>query len=569
MNVRMGQTSKRRLMGMVALFVALGCGGLSAAERPPNIGTTLREIEQQRPAAPPKTKPSLQVEQPSRPALDAADGTTFRVTSVRISGATVFTDLELLPLVAGLAGRDVSLVDLEAAAGRLTQFYRSHGYPVARAYVPAQTIEGRGVEIAVLEGRYGALDVRNDSRLSDALVYDTLRVPSNDSVIETKPLDRDLLLLKDLAGVAIAATLTPGERVGTSNLLVDVTSASMFSGSLEADNFGNEYTGEWRYGGSAAAANLAGRGDLLSVRALISQDTDLWYGRAAYQLPVSGSGLRVGGALSHTYYALGGKFEALDADGEADIYTLFTQYPVIRSLRGNLDVQAAFNYFDLNDQIRVTNTDNPRRLRSYSLSVSGDLQDDLLGGAVNAFSVAVNTGNLQIDDDTAAVIDAATARTKGSFDTAIYSMLRLQKITDALQLYVAVQGQYASKNLDPSQKFVLGGPNAVRAYAQGDGVGDEGLLGTAEMRYSLPSLGWVDRAQVFAFWDAGRLRVNKDRYLPSQNYIDLYAAGIGINVDSFAGFTLRGSVAWRVGSEPAIDSTSSGSRGWIQIVKSF
>jgi len=569
MKDHMSQVSKRLLMGVLALTVALGCAGVTAAERPPNVGTTVREIEQQRPAVPPKAKPSLQVEPPSRPALDAAGDATFRVNSVRISGATLFSDLELLPLVAELAGREVGLADLEAAAGRITQFYRNHGYPVARAYVPAQTIEGRGVEIAVLEGRYGTLDVRNDSRLSDALVHDTLRVPSTDNVIESKPLDRDLLLLKDLAGVAIAATLTPGERVGTSNLLVDVTSASTFSGSLEADNFGNEYTGEWRFGGSVAAANLAGRGDLLSLRALSSQDTGLWYGRAAYQIPVSGSGLRVGGALSHTYYALGERFEALDADGEADIYTLFTQYPVIRSLRGNLDVQAAFNYFDLDDQIGATNTDNPRRLSSYSLSVSGDLQDDLLGGAVNAISVAINTGNLQIDDATAALIDAATARTEGNFGTAIYSMLRLQKITDALQLYVAIQGQHASKNLDPSQKFVLGGPNAVRAYAQGDGVGDEGVLGTAEMRYSLPSRGWVDRAQVFVFWDGGRLRVNEDRYLAAQNDLDLYAAGIGVNLDGFDGFTLRGSIAWRVGSEPAIDSTSSSSRGWIQIVKSF
>jgi hemolysin activation/secretion protein len=89
------------------------------------------------------------------------------------------------------------------------------------------------------------------------------------------------------------------------------------------------------------------------------------------------------------------------------------------------------------------------------------------------------------------------------------------------------------------------------------------------MRYSLPSRGWVDRAQVFVFWDGGRLRVNEDRYLAAQNDLDLYAAGIGVNLDGFDGFTLRGSIAWRVGSEPAIDSTSSSSRGWIQIVKSF
>jgi len=555
-----------RSIALVVLTATLGCGIAVAAERPPDIGTTLREIEQRRPAVPPRADPSMQVQQTARPALKAAAGATFKVNSVRISGATVFSDLELLPLVSGLGGRDVGLVELDTAAARITQFYRDRGYPVARAYVPAQTIAGGNVEISVLEGRYGALDVRNESRLSQRLLHDTLRAPAADAVIRTAPLDHELLLLKGLAGVTVSATLAPGERVGTADLVVDVVPVPTLSGTFEGDNFGNEYTGQWRYGGSVAAANLAGRGDLLSVRGLISQDTGLWYGRAAYVLPVSGSGLSVGAALSHTYYSLGEEFSSLDADGTADIYTLFTQYPMIRSTRGSLDVQAALNYFDLDDQIDATNTDDPRRLQSLSLSVSGNVQDAWFGGGVNAASVAVGNGNLQIRDATAVQIDRATARTKGDFATALGSVLRLQHITDAMQLYVALQGQYASKNLDSSQKFVLGGPNAVRAYAQGEGVGDEGLLGTAELRYSFASRGWMRRPQLVAFFDGGRVRINTDPFLPLENQVDLYGAGVGANVDAF-GFTLRGSVAWPIGSDSAVDE--SGSRAGIALVKSF
>ena len=501
--------------------------------------------------------------------MDESAGATFPVSSVRISGTTVFTDLELLPLVAGVAGRVASLADLEAAAGRITQFYRANGYPVARAYVPAQNIERGSVEIAVLEGRYGKLDIRNDSRLSETMVHDTLRASSADNVIETAPLDRDLLLLKDLAGVSVAATLTPGEAVGTSNLVVDIASAATFTGTLEADNFGNRYTGELRYGGSAAAANLAGRGDLLSVRALISQDSGLWYGRAAYQIPVSGSGLLAGGALSHTYYSLGEKFASLDADGDANIYTLFVRYPALRSTRASVDVQTAFNYYDLEDNIDAANAVDPRSLHALTVSVSGNVRDNVFGGAINAASISIGNGNLQLRNDTAATIDRVTAKTKGNFDTVVYSLLRLQGVTDSMQLYLALQGQYASKNLDPSQKFVLGGPNAIRAYAQGVAVGDEGCLGTAELRYVLPAQGWLTRPQLFAFFDGGRIRVNADPFLPTKNHIDLYGAGVGIDLDTAFGLSVRGSVAWGIGSDSAVDSTDSESRGWIQIVKAL
>ena len=557
-----------RWLGPVALTIALGCAAVAAAEPPPSIGTTIREIEQKRPAVPPKSDPSLQVDS-TRHALAASAGATFRVSSVRISGATAFSDLELLPLVAGIAGRDVSLADLEAAAARITQFYRANGFPVARAYVPAQKIDAGSVEIAVLEGRYGKLDVRNDSRLSDSIIRDTLRAPAADHVIETAPLDRDLLLLKDLAGASVTATLTPGEAVGTSNLVVDLASTSMLSGTLEADNFGNKYTGELRYGGSVAAANLAGRGDVLTVRGLISEESGLWYGRAAYQIPIAGNGLLAGGAVSHTYYSLGEKFDALNADGDANIYTLFLRYPVLRSTRANLDVQTAFNYYDLEDDVGAANTVDPRWLRSATLSVSGNVRDDWFGGAINAATLSFGNGTVQLRDDVAETIDRATAQTKGNFDTILYSLLRLQNVTDSLQLYLAVQGQYASKNLDPSQKFVLGGPNAVRAYAQGSGVGDDGVLGTAELRYTLAPRGWLTRPQVFAFFDGGSIHVNADPYLPTENHVDLYGAGVGVNLDTVFGLSVRGSVAWRVGSDPAVDSSDSSSRGWLQIVKTL
>jgi hemolysin activation/secretion protein len=556
-----------RVLGAVALTMSLWCDVARADEPPPNIGTTIREIEQKRPTAPPKSDPSLKIER-SRAAMTGAPATTFRVSSVRISGTTVFPDLELLPLVDGIAGHDVTLADLERAAARIGDYYHAHGYPLARAYIPAQTIDRGGVEIAVLEGRYGALDVRNSSRLSESLVRSTLQAPSTDAVIETAPLDRDLLLLKDMAGIAVDATLSPGERVGTSNLIVDIAPTRTVGGTLEADNYGNKYTGEARYGGSVTAANLTGRGDLATVRGLISEDTGLWYGRAAYQMPLTGSGLKLGLAASHTYYSLGQRFSVLNADGDANIYSTSLQYPLVRSTRANLSVQTAFNYFDLQDKIGASNSANPRSIRAGTIGVAGDVQDDWFGGAINAASLAYSRGNLSLDNNVAEQIDRATADTQGDYSTVIYSALRLQRIGDVLQLYIGVQGQFADKNLDSSQKFVLGGPNAVRAYPQGVAVGDEGFLGTVELRYSLPGYRWFSHAQVAAFFDGGRVRVNDDPFLPTSNDIDLKGAGVGLSADLPYGFALHGSVAWRIGSDSAVDSSDS-NRGWIQLVKSF
>ena len=48
-----------------------------------------------------------------------------------------------------------------------------------------------------------------------------------------------------------------------------------------------------------------------------------------------------------------------------------------------------------------------------------------------------------------------------------------------------------------------------------------------------------------------------------------YGAGIGANLLFVGGFSLRGSIAWRIGSEPVPGVNNASSQGWIQLVKFF
>ncbi|MEX7419262.1 ShlB/FhaC/HecB family hemolysin secretion/activation protein, partial [Pseudomonas aeruginosa] len=76
-------------------------------------------------------------------------------------------------------------------------------------------------------------------------------------------------------------TLSPGTAVGTSDLLVAITPGQSITGSVEADNAGNRYTGAYRVGGVVNWNNPTGSGDVLSLRALTSFP-GLAYGRASY-----------------------------------------------------------------------------------------------------------------------------------------------------------------------------------------------------------------------------------------------------------------------------------------------
>jgi hemolysin activation/secretion protein len=59
--------------------------------------------------------------------------------------------------------------------------------------------------------------------------------------------------------------------------------------------------------------------------------------------------------------------------------------------------------------------------------------------------------------------------------------------------------------LDSSERFALGGPYAVRAYAAGEAVVDAGWLGSLELRWATPLQGGQFSAGLFHDRAGGRL----------------------------------------------------------------
>jgi hemolysin activation/secretion protein len=244
-------------------------------------------------------------------------------------------------------------------------------------------------------------------------------------------------------------------------------------------------------------------------------------------------------------------------------------YPVIRALTGSLDTQLSFNYENLADNVGATSTTDHRSSREISLSVNGNIRDDFLAGGITSGSVSYITGKLDVQDPTAYAIDQATTRTAGRFDKIGFTALRMQDLGSALRLYVSISGQLAGKNLDSSEKFNLGGPDAVRAYPQGEGVGDSGVVASVELRRLLLVSSPGVRPELVAFFDTGHITINRNPFLDQPNSSHLSGAGVGLNLLLAHGFRVRSSWAWKVGSSPAQSAPDSSSRGWIQFGKDF
>ena len=96
--------------------------------------------------------------------------------------------------MASLAGTAQSMAQLDAAARRITAHYRSHGFAVARAYLPAQDITSGVVTISVVEGRIASQRLSNQSRLSSERAQGYLAQIKDGDAIKSAQVDRALLL---------------------------------------------------------------------------------------------------------------------------------------------------------------------------------------------------------------------------------------------------------------------------------------------------------------------------------------------------------------------------------------
>ncbi len=537
------------------------------AQQIPSAGSQLQQI----PAAPTpqKAPPEIRIERGTPPATStAADEAKILVRNLRITGAKAHSEAELIAVTGFTPGTELTLTDLRAMASKITTYYAKEGYFVARAYLPAQQITDNTVTIEVSEGQYGKIILRNQTTLSDAQAYRLLNGLNSGDPITNDPLESRLLLLSDTPGVNVTSTLVPGATPGTSDLIVELTPGKRVSGSIDADNGGNRYTGEYRLGATVNLNNPLGLGDVASVRAVTS-GSGLNYGRASYQVPFGKT--TVGVAYSRLEYELGKEFAPLQANGTAEIASIYAIRPLIRSRTNNLYGQLTYEARTFQDRVDVIPSVTDRKANVLLASLYGDHRDNLGGGGISAYSLTWSAGDLDIQTPAARAADALSARTNGSYNKLAFSASRLQRVTDLVSLYGSISGQVASKNLDSSEKMDLGGMTGVRAYPQGEASGDEGYLATLEARLLLGKLSERVPGQVhlIGFVDAGSVKIHKNPWAAGNNSRNLGAYGVGASWGEPGNFLIRTYYARKLGNEAAISAPDKSGRFWIQAIKYF
>lgn len=578
-----------RILSLVLAFIAALAAAPAQAQRP-DAGQILQQQTKEPAQLPARPADLLPRSEPVRPALNAAPGLKVTPKQFRITGNTIYTEEELAAAAKEFIGKEQDINGLNDAATAVRAYYRTRGYFLAQAYLPRQQIRDGVVEIAVIEGRIGKLEVniKPGTRISEDLIRGVLEahLREGDLITETG-LEKPLLLVNDLPNAIVTSEIRPSKTVGAADLRINLEQAEdLVNGFVDLDNAGSRFTGEFRLGVSMNVNSPFQLGDQLSVRVFTTEERFLLR-RFGYTLPVGPWGTRIGASYIDFDYRLGKDFSTpvnqggqgdLKAHGYGTAASVFMFHPFIRTRNVNLIGQYAIEDKRLFDRVDSINDNTDTYIFNHKLGFVGDFRDGLMGGGLNAFSFLITEGSVHFGQAAKQTADqgAAGRKVSGPFAKFNYEFRRLQRVDENSSILLSLVGQTASKNLASAERFSLGGATGVRAYPVGEAAGDEGYVITAEYRYIMPGLK-VKGADVTlsGFYDQGHVRVEKnfltgDQQRNGVNTINLAGAGVGLSLGKDGDFLLRATAAWRTEDEsPVADRAKRIPRVWFQAIRWF
>jgi len=480
-------------------------------------------------AAPPASRAQSSQEPPEQaqpPVMEQAQPpATIPVQGFTISGNRVVPTWDLAQVLTPFVDQTLTLVDLERVADLITDEYRRRGYSLAKAYLPEQKIKFGIVEIAVLEGYAGNLDITGNKFYSTAFIRRYFGKVYDEEAIKYSSLERALLLLSDNPDLSVSAILQPGKVVGTTDIVAKAQDKRPIHVSAGYNNFGVPFISRDRFDLGLEVGNALLPGAVFTANLIIGNDTrNLFFQLGSYSVPVGGQGTRLVLSGSNGNFDVGAFLADFKITGTLQTYDISITHPLIRSRVDNLFLDVGYLAKD-NKLSLLDNVIGNDALRMLKLGVSFDRTDTTGRTFLSVYGYQGLGHILGGMADNAP--DATRKGADNRFQHVNVAVGRTQSLWDRTFLILRGTGQMATGPLPVIEEFFLGGADSVRGYILGERLGDDGYAVSAELRFPVP---YVSVAQFGLFIDNGAARIRSPS-VGQQAYYSLTGVGPGLRVN--------------------------------------
>jgi hemolysin activation/secretion protein len=393
--------------------------------------------------------------------------------------------------LAGKTGQPVKLsfAEMQGVADKIVERYRTAGFIVSNAFLPAQTVGAdQIVEIQVLEGKIGNIIVKGARRYRPDIISAAAQ-KLRGRPLQKRDVDTALLYARDLPGVTVSSTFQPGEHTGDTDLVMVATEARRpYKFMLGGNNYGTDLTGQYRAQAGVEWDNPLHIGDTFNANVDYALDpNNNVYGALSYRAPagtIPGLTAVVGASRSELQVNTG-SFSALRVKGPSSLYYAGVDWKFI-------------NQTDLKSSATLHVLKEESKLDSLGVSLSDEKFDvaELTYGMLHTDRRFQGVDILQVGvrksiSDNSGEPDLISPQHASNFLVTKLSYTRLQFLGKSQRLNFKFVGQYTRDALVPLEQFVLGGPDSTRAYPIADALRDKGYYASLEYHVDAPGFGDV------------------------------------------------------------------------------
>lgn len=470
----------------------------------------------------PQSRPEVEFPAPEQaPPPEKAGGIRFRLRELVLDGGTIYPPAELRGLYQELIGREISLLDLYKLRDTITAKYRSDGYVLSLAVIPAQRIASGVVHLALVEGYIGS--VRFEGPYTDrfGLLKDYAERIRASRPLRGAVLERYVMLMDDLPGITVHTVLKAAKSGEPGSDLTVAIERKPVAANLALDNRGTASVGPFQIDASVDLNDQFGAFDQTSFRTILTPHVDeLRYFDLAHTEQIGFDGTTWVVGARRNWSVPGADIRLYDITSTSSTLRTGLAYPLIRSrsetlrLTGDLTLRNSWSH---SNGEPLTND----RVRFATLGASWDVSDSWQGSNLvqAGLSRAFDTLGATVDDksrpDTALTFTKITA-----------SAQRIQPLPGNFSVLAAFDSQFTTDKLVSAEQFGVGGKIYGRAFDSSAITGDKGASVKSELQYTptldVPHLKYL---QLFVFGDYGRTWTYVDNF--SQTYQYLASAGGG------------------------------------------
>lgn len=453
------------------------------------------------------------------------------IREYRIDGVQLLPQIEVEKAVYPFLGPNRTAEDVEKARAALEQAYFAKGYQTVAVSIPPQQVTEGVVILQVVEGEVGRLRVRGSRYFSLDQIKKQAPSLAEGKVPNFNAVTEDIIALNQIPDRRVTPTLRAGVAPGTVDVDLNVEDTFPLHGSLELNNRYSQDTTELRLNATLRYDNLWQRGHSLSLSYQVAperrDDAEVFSGSYLARLnSIPWLSLLAYGVKQDSDVSTIGDINVAGRGRIIGARALFT-LPGDEGFFHTLSVGADYKHFDEGVTLGEDQIDIPITYYPFTTNYSATWQEEDALTQLNA-GVTFHFRGLGSDPDK---FDQKRYQAGGSFIYFRGDIGRTQELPAGLQLFAEVQGQLASQPLISSEQFSGGGMDTVRGYLESEALGDNGVIGSIELRspslfFSASETGFINEWRFYTFLEGGSITIREP--LPEQDSrFDLSSIGIG------------------------------------------